>query len=314
MADGDVQFEVREGTGYLRLMRPTALNALSPQMIAVITEQLSAWRDDASVQALDISGEGRAYCAGADVRWMRSTMIENGVQSALEFLADEYAMDAVVAQFGKPVTTHLHGVAMGGGLGLGMHGATRVATADLAMAMPEVGIGLWPDVGMLFEFSRLPGEIGTWLALTGLTIDANTALAAGLVDQVDLMSAKPDLDLAWVDDYFVGDDAREIITRLEASSDERAVQAGELIRTRSPLSVAVSLAAIRRAATLHSVGDVLDQDLAIARALLPDPQCDFVEGVRAQLVDKDRQPHWSVARIEDIDPDKARAIVGCASG
>lgn len=115
-----------------------------------------------------------------------------------------------------------------------MHGATRVATADLAMAMPEVGIGLWPDVGMLFEFSRLPGEIGTWLALTGLTIDANTALAAGLVDQVDLMSAKPDLDLAWVDDYFVGDDAREIITRLEASSDERAVQAGELIRTRSP--------------------------------------------------------------------------------
>lgn len=234
MADGDVQFEVREGTGYLRLMRPTALNALSPQMIAVITEQLSAWRDDASVQALDISGEGRAYCAGADVRWMRSTMIENGVQSALEFLADEYAMDAVVAQFGKPVTTHLHGVAMGGGLGLGMHGATRVATADLAMAMPEVGIGLWPDVGMLFEFSRLPGEIGTWLALTGLTIDANTALAAGLVDQVDLMSAKPDLDLAWVDDYFVGDDAREIITRLEASSDERAVQAGELIRTRSP--------------------------------------------------------------------------------
>lgn len=113
MADGDVQFEVREGTGYLRLMRPTALNALSPQMIAVITEQLSAWRDDASVQALDISGEGRAYCAGADVRWMRSTMIENGVQSALEFLADEYAMDAVVAQFGKPVTTHLHGVAMG---------------------------------------------------------------------------------------------------------------------------------------------------------------------------------------------------------
>ncbi len=306
MAD-NVEFSVREGVGHVVLRRPEALNALSPDMIWEITAQLTAWRDDVEVQALDISGEGRAYCAGADVRWMRTAILDEGIPAALHFLDDEYAMDRLVAEFGKPVTTHLHGVSMGGGLGLGMHGAHRIAAADLALAMPETQIGLWPDVGMLYEFSRLPGESGTWLAMTGTTIDASTAWALGLVDEVDGLDAAPEFDHSWIDECFEGDDPARIIARLEASDDKRAREAGALIRTRSPLSVAVALAAIRRAATLLNVSAVLVQDSGIAHAILPD--CDFVEGVRAQLVDKDHDPHWSLGRLEDADPSWVRDIV-----
>ena len=278
----DVVFEVDGGAAVLRLNRPRALNALSTEMFEAIAPRLTAWRDDPSITSLHLHGEGRGFCAGADVRAMREMMLGGGVGPALDFLALEYRTDALVAGFGKPVTAHLHGIAMGGGLGLSMHGAHRVAAADLALAMPEVQIGLWPDVGMTWEFSRLPGQAGAWLAMTGRTIDAPTALGLGLVDEVEGMAAAPVLDLGWVDECFVGDDPVEILARLESSSDERAQEAARRIRAKSPLSVCVALAAVRRAAGLAGPVEALDQDLRIARGLLPD--CDFVEGVRAQLV------------------------------
>ena len=304
----DVVFEVNDGAAVLRLNRPRALNALSTEMFQAIAPQLTAWREDPAISALHLYGEGRGFCAGADVRAMRQMMLDGGVAPALEFLALEYATDKIVAGFGKPVTAHLHGVSMGGGLGLSMHGTRRVASADLAMAMPEVQIGLWPDVGMTWELSRLPGQAGAWLAMTGLTIDAATAYGLGLVDEVEGMDAPPVLDLGWVDECFAGDDPVAILARLEASGDERAREAARQIRSKSPLSVCVSLAAVRRAAALADPAETLDQDLRIARGLLPD--CDFVEGVRAQLVDKDHDPHFAHARVEDVDPDRVRAIVG----
>ena len=161
---------------------------------------------------------------------------------------------------------------------------------------------------MTWEFSRLPGQAGAWLAMTGRTIDAPTALGLGLVDEVEGMAAAPVLDLGWVDECFVGDDPVEILARLESSSDERAREAARRIRAKSPLSVCVALAAVRRAAGLAGPVEALDQDLRIARGLLPD--CDFVEGVRAQLVDKDRDPRFAHARVEDVDPSRVRAIVG----
>lgn len=304
----DVVFEVDGGAAVLRLNRPRALNALSTEMFEAIAPRLTAWRDDPSITSLHLHGEGRGFCAGADVRAMREMMLGGGVGPALDFLALEYRTDALVAGFGKPVTAHLHGIAMGGGLGLSMHGVHRVAAADLALAMPEVQIGLWPDVGMTWEFSRLPGQAGAWLAMTGRTIDAPTALGLGLVDEVEGMAAAPVLDLGWVDECFVGDDPVEILARLESSSDERAREAARQIRVKSPLSVCVALAAVRRAAGLAGPVEALDQDLRIARGLLPD--CDFVEGVRAQLVDKDRDPRFAHARVEDVDPSRVRAIVG----
>ena len=287
----DVVFEVDADAAVLRLNRPRAINALSTQMLQAIASRLAAWREDPSIASLHLYGAGRGFCAGADVRAMRQMMIDGGVESALGFLALEYDTDRLVAGFGKPVTAHLHGISMGGGLGLSMHGTRRVAAADLAMAMPEVQIGLWPDVGMTWEFSRLPGQAGAWLAMTGRTIDAATAYGLGLVDEC-----------------FAGDDPAAIIARLEASDDERARAAGHEVRAKSPLSVCVALAAVRRAAGLADPAEALDQDLRIARGLLPD--CDFVEGVRARLVDKDRAPRFAIARIEDVDPSRVRAIVG----
>lgn len=299
MAD-EVEFTVHDGVGHVILRRPRALNSLTAAMIHQITARLIAWQTDPAVKALDISGEGRAYCAGADVRWMRQVILDEGVDTALRFLDDEYAMDRLIATFGKPITTHLHGVSMGGGLGLGMHGTHRIAAADLAMAMPETQIGLWPDVGMLYELSRLPGEVGTWMAMTATTIDAPTALAVGLVDEVEGLDTASAFNHSWIDEAFAGDDPNRITAQLESSADERAREAGAMIRTRSPLSVAVALAGVRRAAKLPDVAAVLAQDSAIAHAMLRD--CDFVEGVRAQLVDKDHDPHWALPRLEDVDP------------
>ena len=304
----DVVFEVDADAAVLRLNRPRAINALSTQMLQAIASRLAAWREDPSIASLHLYGAGRGFCAGADVRAMRQMMIDGGVESALGFLALEYGTDRLVADFGKPVTAHLHGISMGGGLGLSMHGTRRVAAADLAMAMPEVQIGLWPDVGMTWEFSRLPGQAGAWLAMTGRTIDAATAYGLGLVDEVEGMNEPGMPDLDWVDECFAGDDPAAIIARLEASDDERARAAGREIRAKSPLSVCVALAAVRRAAGLADPAEALDQDLRIARGLLPD--CDFVEGVRARLVDKDRAPRFAIARIEDVDPSRVRAIVG----
>ena len=304
----DVVFEVDDGAAILRLNRPKALNALSTEMFETIGPRLAAWREDPSISSLELHGVGRGFCAGADVRAMREMMLEGGVGPALDFLALEYRTDALVADFGKPVTAHLHGIAMGGGLGLSMHGARRVAAPDLALAMPEVQIGLWPDVGMTWEFSRLPGQAGAWLAMTGRTIDAATALGLGLVDEVEGLDAAPALDLGWVDECFAGDDPVEILARLETADDERAREAARGIRAKSPLSVCVALAAVLRAAGLAGPVEALDQDLRIARGLLP--ECDFVEGVRAQLVDKDRTPHFATARVEDVDPDRVREIVG----
>lgn len=304
----DVLFEVENGAAVLRLNRPRAINALSTEMFEAIAPQLAAWREDPSVNSLHLHGTGRGFCAGADVRAMRAMMLDDGVEAALDFLALEYRVDAAVADFGKPVVAHLHGISMGGGLGLSVHGSHRIAAADLALAMPEVQIGLWPDVGMTWQFARLPGEAGAWLAMTGRTIDAATAYGLGLVDEVEGMSEPPVLDLGWVDECFADDDPVAIIGRLEASDDERARRAAAEIRTKSPLSVCVALAAVRQAAGLAGPTDALEADLRIARSLLPD--CDFVEGVRAQLVDKDREPHFAASRIEDVDPARVRAIIG----
>ena len=307
MDSRDVRFEVHEGVGHVELTRPRSINALTADMLLQLDLVLSAWATDPTVREVLISGAGeRGFCSGADVRALR-TLVISDPDRALRFFEREYALNLLIAEYPKPVTAMMRGITMGGGLGLAQHASNRVAAPDLRWAMPETTIGFVPDVGVLYQLSRLPGEIGTYLALTGVTIDAPSALWAGLVDRVDAPAPRAPSHCGlsasrwWIDECFVGDDAALIAYRLETHWFDRARAVGALLRTKSPLAVSLSLEAIRRARRLHSVAEVLAQDLALARNLLW--ESDFVEGVRAQLVDKDRAPKWWHARIEDVPRD-----------
>ncbi len=297
----DIFWEVRDGLGLVELQRPKAINALSVAMIRDLARVFSQWAADDAVSQVELRGAGeRGFCSGADVRELRELALQDP-RLATGFLAAEYELDRMIAEYPKPVTAHLFGISMGGGLGLAGHAARRIGAVDCQIAMPETGIGLFPDVGVSFELARAPGETGTYLALTGAVVSARCAQYAGLLDEVPGASFEPswlEQSRGWIDEGFAGDDAAAILDRLSHHDHPDARAAGELLATRSPLSVAVSLAAIRRAANLPSVAAVLEQDLVLGAAFMRDS--DFCEGVRAQLVDKDRAPKWRHSHVADV--------------
>lgn len=295
--------------GTIVLNRPRRINALSPGMIQQIIEQLGAWASDDAVHEVELRGAGeRGFSAGADVRWLHDAVMDDQV-AATEFLLAEYRMDALAASFPKPITAHFWGISMGGGLGLGSHRTRRIGTTAMQWAMPEVGIGLWPDVGMCFELSRAPGELGTHLAMTGGAIDGASALWAGFLDEcpgADPGASPLARAATWIDACYAGDDPVEIVGRLAQHADPHAREAAMTIRARSPLSVAVALRAVRRAAKMPSIEAVLEQDRALGRSTMADP-ADFIEGVRAKMIDRDDRPRWRHARLEDVGPDEVEA-------
>lgn len=304
--------EVRDGVGHLLLNRPRAINALTPGMLTGIHRALDAWAKDDSVTSVEISGAGeRGLCSGADVRALRQVVIEGG--EFLHFFTTEYAMNIAIKNFPKPYVAHQRGVVMGGGLGVSAHGSRRIAYPGAVFAMPETIIGFEPDVGILLYLAQAPGELGRHVALTGNPINATDAVLVGLADEVDASETEaPTSELegrrSWIDACYASDDPAAIIAALEASEHEAARAAASDLRKRSPLSVAVTLEAIRRARSMTTVEEVLAQDLQLARTLIPAP--DFLEGVRAQLVDKDRNPRWQHARIEDVTRDEVLACFG----
>lgn len=306
----DIRFEISDRSGVVRLDRPRAINALTADMLVSLERQLLDWADEDRVDEVWIVGEGeRGFCSGADVRAVREDVL-NQPERAVAFFEQEYRLDALIANYPKPVTARLFGISMGGGLGLALHAATVTAEADLKLAMPETTIGLFPDVGVAFEVSRMPRQSGAWLVMTGETLDAWSARWAGLVDRVnavgDAVPSQLEQDAEWIEQCFVGDDPAAILAALESHPDERARQCAATIRAKSPLSVCVALEALRRAERMTSVDEVLAQDLVLARNFVADS--DFVEGVRAQLVDKDRQPKWSIARVEDVPRERVLAM------
>lgn len=312
----DVEFHVADGVGHVELNRPRAINALSIDMMVRLDVVLSAWAHDDTVTAVELHGRGeRGFCSGADVREIRQLILDASPRAA-GFFEREYRLNALLAAYPKPLTAHLHGISMGGGLGLAEHASRRIAADDLRWAMPEVTIGLFPDCGVLYELARTPGEVGAWLAMTGESIDAASALWAGLVDEVTgaIPGGAVDEECAlsrdqwWINECFTGDDAAAILHRLETHESEDARRCAELIRTRSALSVCVTLEALRRAALAPDVATVLRQDAALARSFIE--ASDFCEGVRAQLVDKTRDPHWWFARVEDVPRELVEARFG----
>lgn len=329
MTEPTVLTEVRGSLGLLTLNRPRAINALDVSMMEAVPAALEAWRRDDRVQVVAIVGAGeRGFCAGGDVRAVRQEHLDGG--DGARFFRMEYAVDLAVAEYDKPVVAVMDGITMGGGVGLGMNADLRIVTERTQMAMPETIIGFFPDVGATYRLSRAPGELGTHVALTGATFGAGDAIALGLADTLVESSAlggvldglaKGDApsasvgradppsglvaERAWIDECYAGDDPVAIVGRLEASSSPEARAAAETIRSRSPLSVAITLEALRRARSAGSLAEVLEVDGVIASRMLDGS--DFAEGVRAQLVDKDRDPTWRHARLEDVTRDEVLA-------
>jgi len=304
----EVRTSVEDGTASIVLDRPGAINALTLAMIDALAGHLADWAEDDRVERVVLTGAGeRGLCSGADVRALRELALA-GDEGADRFFRHEYRLNALIAGYPKPYEARMTGITMGGGLGVSAHGSVRVVDGTSRVGMPETGIGLFPDVGILWYLSRA-GALGTYLALTGLPVDGATAIRARLAETWAGPEPQPgELDDPWILECFGAPDLTEILARLDGDWDTSApAECAAILRGRCPLSVSVTWEALTRARRMTTVDDVLAQDLVLATYLVHHP--DFAEGVRAQLVDKDRTPHWSHARLEDVTSlDVARAF------
>lgn len=319
----------RQGTvGRISLDRPEAINALNIPMVLAMQQALDAWREDPAVSVVLIDGRGeRGFCAGGDIRFVHRSITEDR-NLVLRLWQAQYRLDVCVAEYPKPVVTIADGVTMGGGMGLASHASHRVATRRSVFGMPEVGIGLAPDVGGLFLFSHAPGETGTHAALAGVTLNAADALCMGLADYVlrgediaglvaGLQGSHPTPLLAalhsaeeagapavltqrtWIDECYADNDVASIVRALEQHADPRAQAAAEVLLAGSPTALAVTLEALRRAATMGRVRECFRQDYRVSSRFLEHP--DLLEGIRARLVDKDQTPHWEPPDLGSLD-------------
>ena len=335
MQDEQTVIARRDGrVGRIVLNRPQALNALDLAMIRACTRALTEWRDDPHVHGVVIEGAGdRAFCAGGDVRALRQYELDGEHHNAETFFLEEYELNLMIATYPKPYVALIDGICMGGGIGLSVHAPYRVATEHAAFAMPETAIGFFPDIGATFFLPRLPGEIGTYLGLTGLRMQGADAVHAGLATHFTPRAELPALSHALAEDgpaalgchaaplpafslasqraaidrCFGADSMREIVQRLEASGDEWAARTLAALRAVSPSALCWTLEALRRGANL-TLPQCQSAELALTRTTMRHP--DFAEGVRAMVVDKDRKPRWQPARIEEVEPAETATMFG----
>lgn len=314
----EIVTRVDGGVGFITLNRPKAINSLTHQMVTAMTAALRTWQHDDAITAVVVTGSGeRGLCAGGDVVALYHSARAGGIE-ARKFFFDEYRLNALIGSYPKPYVALMDGIVMGGGVGISGHGGVRVATETCKIAMPEVGIGFIPDVGGTYLLSRAPGGLGLHAALTGAPFGAGDAIAMGFADQyvpqselMQFTSAIAENGIAsalqtfaqeppasplmlqrdWIDHCYSGQTIVDIIGALRDHGTQAANDAAELIGTRSPIALAVTLEAVRRAGALDTLEDVLVQEYRVSCASLRSH--DFVEGIRALLVDKDRNPRWS---------------------
>ncbi|MEU8625098.1 enoyl-CoA hydratase/isomerase family protein [Streptomyces sp. NPDC048669] len=329
---------------HITLNRPRALNALNHTMVLRMAEALEAAEQDESVAAVLLTGAGeRGLCAGGDIRAIRDDALAGG-GTARDFWRDEYRLNARIARFPKPYVAIMDGIVMGGGVGVSAHGSVRIVTERSRIAMPETGIGFVPDVGGTYLLGRAPGELGTHLALTGEAVGAADALLCGLADHfvpsrelpgliaaldvcatpADIVAtaqryaaAAPGGELAaqrdWIDSCYEAGTVEEIVERLADRGAPAAKEASVTILAKSPTSLKVTLEAVRRARRLDSLEAVLDQEFRVSSTAFTRP--DIVEGVRAQIVDKDRNPRWNPAGLAEVtEADVARFFAPLGDG
>ncbi|KUH86256.1 MULTISPECIES: enoyl-CoA hydratase/isomerase family protein [unclassified Mycobacterium] len=325
----DVLVTVDRGVGLITLNRPKAINSLNHRMVTAMSRALAEWENDDAVTAVVVDGAGeRGLCAGGDIVALYHSAKADGPEKGREaraFWYDEYLLNAQIGRFSKPYVALMDGIVMGGGVGVSAHGSVRVVTDTTKMAMPEVGIGFVPDVGGTLILSHAPGLLGRHAALTGANFDGADAIAMGFADhfvphdrladfKAKLIDDGIDAALAahatepppsnlvaqrdWIDQCYANDTVADIVAALRGHDAGPAVDAADLIETRSPISVSVALEALRRAAKLDTLEDVLRQEYRTSCGSLRSH--DFVEGIRAQVVDKDRNPKWSPASLAAV--------------
>ncbi|TQF73984.1 enoyl-CoA hydratase/isomerase family protein [Rhodococcus spelaei] len=329
-----IRTSVSGGVGEIVLDRPNALNALDPSMIRDLHEPLLAWREDPAVETVLVtSASERAFCAGGDIKAVRAAVLRRDPQFVHEFFASEYRLNELIGEYPKPYVALIDGAAMGGGLGISVHGSVRVVTERAVLAMPETAIGFFPDVGAGHFLPRLRGAAGMYLGLTGARAGAGDALAFGLAthfvpserlpelaDAIRAGSLTEGLDKfaeaaaeapladrqAQIDEVFGSGTPAQMLGRL-TGADAWTEQTRAAMLAHSPTSQFVTAELITRGAT-DSLSGCLERELALTGPVTRAP--DFAEGVRAVLVDKDRNPSWSPATLDAVDPDAIAALFG----
>ncbi|MCH8685465.1 enoyl-CoA hydratase/isomerase family protein [Pedomonas mirosovicensis] len=332
LVNEDVLFEIEGRAGIITLNRPKALNALTHPMCIAIHDQMKAWEDNPAVQIVLIRGAGdRAFCAGGDVVSMHRAGRAGG-EGYERFFFDEYRADYLTSTFPKPYVALIDGIVMGGGVGLSVHGPYRVATEKTLFAMPETGIGLIPDVGGTHLLGHMPGQLGVYLGLLGERLKAADCLYAGIAthyvpsERIEALAqalihedasveeilsrfhADPGESAlagmqAKIDRYFAGETVEEIVAAL-SGGDDWAVALRDRLLALSPTSLKLTLRAVRAGRGLDLAGCLRQEYRMVCR--IKHGQ-DFYEGVRAQLIDKDRNPRWSPASLADVTPEMVEA-------
>lgn len=333
-AEPEVIIRIEGGVGRLTLNRPAALHALTIDMVHAMTKALLAWQDDPAVKLVMLDhSTGRGFCAGGDVRYLYDSM-KAGDGKAIRFFHDEYQLDHLLFAYPKPTVVFMDGLVMGGGSGIAMPCRYRIATERTIFAMPETGIGLFPDVGASRFLPPLPGHAGVWMALTGARAKAADCLLFGLAtdfvhaedlerlkaailadpDAIETLLVEVEADegrpeFAALEDQvsrtYCGDRVENILIRLEEEGDWGVAQIAA-IRSKSPLLSKIAFRQLKEGATKTAFADNMTMEFRMVSRVIETH--DFTEGVRAVIVDKDNQPKWSPATLEEVTTEMVEAV------
>jgi len=328
----DILFERRGAAGVITLNRPKALNAVTHPMVLALRAQLDGWADDPAITRVVITAAGgRAFSAGGDIRALYDLGKAGRHSEAVQFWRDEYPLNATIKNYRKPYVALIDGIAMGGGVGVSVHGSHRIAGDRFSFAMPEVGIGFFPDVGATWFLPRMPGELGTYCALTGERLGVADAVGSGIathrissarfaalldgltgtvsVDAVLAAFAEPTGEgpvlqhRGAIDRLFAGDIVENILAAVEreaslgSADSEWAAETAAIMRTKSPLSLKLALAQVRRGKNWDFETCMRIEFRIVSRVIHGH---DFYEGVRAAIIDKDNRPRWRPATFPDV--------------